>query len=166
MVAPLPAAPRPGMTIWVQTQEHWSIGVHYSVSRVNSRSFYVSTSGRVERYLLVEWDQWLAKRLTEGAVTIDNSPVSTELPSSPGTSLALLREARELQKSYRVETITSTDDEVVFSVRGPDQDRRVSVDPQWRRPPRCSCGASSCRSSFIALLSREDLRAQLLDVIL
>ena len=47
----LPAKPRKGMQLWVQTGSHWCVGTSYTVSEVNSRSFYVTTGGARRRHL-------------------------------------------------------------------------------------------------------------------
>ena len=68
---PPPYAPARGMKLWVQWGSHLAMGNGYSINKVNSRSFYVSTDGRQERYLLVEWEQWLDRRFAEGKVLLE-----------------------------------------------------------------------------------------------
>ena len=50
-----PDEPAKGMRFWVQTGDHWGIGENYSVSRLNSRSFYVAHNGKKHRFPLDRW---------------------------------------------------------------------------------------------------------------
>jgi len=135
-----PKAPVHGMTFWLQTGTHWAIGTNHTVRRVNSRSFYVASQGRVTRRLLCEWDQWLTERFAEGTLHLNFEPI-TPFPSlspaqggpMPDVTLDLhardqrfLRAATDVLKHY---TITRTDpgddtadDTVTFRVTRGGQD--------------------------------------------
>ncbi len=71
----VPPMPMRGMKIWVQTGSHWSIGQSYSISRVNSRSFYVATDGKKKRLAILDWHAWLREREREGRVALDGHPM-------------------------------------------------------------------------------------------
>lgn len=78
----LPARHRVGMKFWVQTGTHWCMGVHYTIFRVTSRSFYIRSQGRTATRLLVEWQAWLLERLAEGIVDCDGVRLVSPLHGS------------------------------------------------------------------------------------
>ncbi len=188
---PIEPPPRPirGQKFWVQTGTHWSMGESYSVQRVNSRSFYVSSHGRVERRLLCEWHQWLDERFAQGTLFLFFQPVTPpprlfDTGADPMTDVTLdlhardqrfLRAAEDVLEHY---TITRTDgpgDRAEFHITGGTRAYTVVIAGDWSALPACDCPDAQqnrevtggfCKHVIATLLSHDALRHQLLDVIL
>lgn len=158
-----PKAPTRGLSLWVVWGTHRSLGEGYTVTRVNSRSFYVYHQGRQTRRLLVEWDQWLRERFAEGTVLLDGYPVRVPpdmqndlFGGSPMGTTTLnsglkidvrardrrfLRAAGEVLKRYKIERLEDRDADgaLRFAVRGGTRPYEVRVHPDWAAPPTCTC---------------------------
>ena len=89
----------------------------------------------------------------------------------------LLRAVRNVLKNYELLAEPATPEGLdTVRVRGGQRSYVVTVDPQWRRPPRCSCpdavrvedetGATFCKHSIAVLLARPEYRHQLIDLLL
>jgi hypothetical protein len=186
-----PADDAPGAT----PLSHWALGAHHRVTRVNSRSFYTHVSGWLqgtpshpERYLLVEWRHWLASRRAEGRVWIDRHPL--RMPSLPGdpdmskTEITIdvtardqryLRAAEDVIKRYTIDRAEDDDGVAVFTITGGQRVYTVQVLPDWSGNPTCTCPdavhraeltGGFCKHVIAVLLKHDDLRYQLLDVML
>jgi hypothetical protein len=182
-----PPAPKTGMKFWVQTGTHWSMGVSYTVGRVNSRSFYIRHSGRCDRFLLVEWTHWLHNRVREGILHLDFVPVQllAPLPGEPpmadikidirARDQRFLRAATNVLQNYALDR-SDDGDLVRIKVTGGKQPYQLEISKAWNFAPGCSCPDAShraqeqtagfCKHIIAALIINEDLRCQLLDVIL
>ena len=180
------------MKFWVQWGSHLAMGNGYSINKVNSRSFYVSTDGRQERYLLVEWEQWLARRFAEGKVLLDGElleppPPVLSIQGPPPGEVArgvdravrdglFLAAAREVTASHDIELVEENEREVHYLLRGPGPNRRVFVRCDWSEPPRCDCPEAReqaaggrtawCKHGVAVLLQDENHRGQLLELLL
>jgi len=190
-VKPIDPPPKPvrGQKFWVQTGTHWSMGENYTVCTVNSRSFYVSHHGRRDRFLLVEWTHWLVQRFAEGLVRLEWQPVQPPptLPNPGAQPMAdiqidirardqrFLRAATSVLRDYTL-TRTEDDERVRFAIKGGAAPYEVVVSQLWDVPPSCTCpdashraqehNAGFCKHIIAVLIDNEDLRCQLLDVIL
>lgn len=189
---PLPSAPVGGMKLWVQHGTHWSLGTNWSVSRINSRSFYIASDGRTERKLLPQWHAWLVARLREGQVWLDGAlldnpyhPPDGEPATAPPTEVdrdardrRMLRAARHVLKSYSLERAPIDPDAPGLARVAVVMQRRsynVVLHTDWSAPPTCTCpdashGATAtggfCKHSIAACLRWDDLRCQLLDLLI
>jgi SWIM zinc finger len=89
----------------------------------------------------------------------------------------LLRAVRDVMKRYSFSRTTSAEGEIIeveVSRRGASY--TVAIDPTWRRPPSCTCpdadrirdasGATFCKHAIAALLSDDEHRHQLIDLLL
>jgi predicted nucleic acid-binding Zn finger protein len=188
-----PSAPARGMALWVVWGSRYGMGERYSISRVSSRSFFVSHRGRRSRHLLVEWSAWLAERFAEGSVFIDGQelrrpaqlpPLQGGAPMSDPSPVALatrersfLRAAEEVLVRYRIARRDPDRAGLVrFAVSGGSRDYEVRVRPDWGAPPVCTCPDATgpmrerhrgfCKHVVAVLLSNDDLSCQLLDVLL
>lgn len=191
-----PEEPVKGLRVWVQTGDHWALGENYSVSRVNSRSFYVSHDGTKQRHDLDRWSSWLAERDAEGFVVLDGHPMRPPLVAALAAGLPrlstqaegepmrkdlrdarLLRAVRDVLRGYAFvdEGPTPEGLQAWRVTRGPSS-YRVEVDPAWERPPRCTCpdaarveddsGATFCKHTVAVLLTRAEHHHQLIDLLL
>lgn len=187
---PLPTAPRSGMTLWVQYGTHWALGTYWSVSRVNSRSFYISSDGQTERQLLPQWHTWLVARLHEGQAWLDGALLTNPYhppdgaPATPAPvdrearDRRMLRAARQVLKAYSLERAPIDPDSPQLARVAVVMKRRsyeVVLHTDWSAPPTCSCpdathGAAAtggfCKHSIAACLRWDDLRCQLLDLLI
>ena len=191
-----PDKPSKGMRFWVQTGDHWAIGDNHSVSRVTSRSFYISHDGGRRRHPLDRWFHWLSERDAEGFVVLDGHPmrrpaVAALAAGLPRMSQApqeapmrielrdarLLRAVRNVVRNYEFVPEAPTPEGFdTVQVRGGQRSYVVHVDPKWRHPPRCSCpdaqrikddtGATFCKHTIAVLLTTPDHRHQLIDLLL
>lgn len=186
-----PATPDRGMKFWVQWGTHGCLGTNHSITRVNGRSFYVATDGRCERYLRVEWSQWLLGRFAEGRVYLEGHPLIPPPELAKGedemTRAQLhidmvardnrfFRAAREVLGSYSIVRRDGQNGAACFDITGGSDDYQVVVSRTWAHSPRCSCpdaryGAAEdcagyCKHVVAVLLANEDLRFQLLSVLL
>ena len=189
----LPAVPRRGMKFWVQWGDHYCLGRAYSIPRVSGRSFYVSVDGRSERHLLVEWRPWLGARLAEGKVFFAGAllrppvaPVQTSSSEEASSTKTLDREAQgqrllrakhQVLRTYRLERLGEAAGVLSFAVRGGQQDYVVTVRPDWSAAPACTCPDAMagtegtarqywCKHIVAVLLANQELRGQLMDVLL
>ena len=185
-----PPAPQRGMKFWVQWGSHGCLGTNHSITRVNGRSFYVATDGRCERYLRVEWAQWLMGRFSEGAIFLEGHPLipppelakGEEEMSTAQIQIDLVardnrffRAANKVLGTYDIQRCEE-DGAACFVLSGGSDDYRVEVSQTWAHPPRCTCpdarfGAAEecagyCKHVIAVLLSSEDLRYQLLEILL
>jgi len=95
----------------------------------------------------------------------------------------VLRAVREVIKRYEItEQPAAADSDApaasrrCFSLVGGTRTWQVEVDPAWSAPPRCSCpdarrvvdanGATFCKHAIAVLLSHDDLRHQLIDLLI
>lgn len=177
-----PATPAQGARIRVQTGTHWSIGVDYSISAVNSRSFYVSYLGKTERRLLPEWRTWLLERFSEGRVFLDG----TELQCPPDSASwrtrvqldvravdsRFLRAAHDVGKRYGFAQARNGSMRRV-TVTGGSKDYEVSASVHWDVMAECTCPDAKrlahggfCKHVIAVLMRDADLRCQLIDVLL
>ncbi len=185
-----PPEPRRGMKFWVQWGSHYCLGTNHSITRVNGRSFYVATEGRCERYLRVEWAQWLMGRFAEGKVHMEGHPLipPQELANGEDHRTAtfsidlvardnrFFRAAKEVLGTYDIGRSEEEPGTVCFRVKNGSSDYCVEVSRVWAHPPRCSCPdaqyaaaedcAGYCKHVIAVLLDNEDLRFQLLDLLL
>ncbi len=125
-----PSAPRKGMKLWVQTGTYWFEGDGYTISRVNSQSFYVSRDGETTRYPLIDWHTFLSAREREGEVDVDGHPMrklraapisdAFECARATGSGATgargrrrglrdarILRAVRDVLKSYKIDETTN-----------------------------------------------------------
>lgn len=168
------------MSVRVQYGTHYSLGVEHTVSRVNSRSFYVSSGGVVTRLLLAEWSQWLHKRLAEGRVLIDGVawvPSASECHGTVAVDVAVrgprfLRAANDVMKRYRFSRVVEGA-LVRVEVVGGERPYTVEAWTDWRDRARCTCPDALrpavngyCKHVIAVLLGDAALRCQLLDVLL
>ena len=205
-----PEEPEKGMYFWVQTGDHWAIGTRHTISRVNSRSFYVSVDGRKERIDRRDWHRWLRERSEEGYLLLNGHPVRdpTDEPLACGLRVPIsvpkadtdddqdgkdttregtmdtnlrdtrvLRAVRDVLKQYSL-TRSGPDKDgfLQVEVKRPGATYKVRIDPAWRLPPTCTCpdakrvkdgkGATFCKHTIAALLSDEEHRHQLIDLLL
>ncbi len=200
-------APQRGMIVFVLDRadyspgasplNKWALGAVYRVREVNSRSFYVYASvwfGRqasVQRYLLVEWTQWLNQRCAEGVVWVDGvryrAPVNVLGNGGQGMTdrqvtidirardQRFLRAAHDVIKRYRIEVKGVAEGVQVFALEGGTRPYEVRVFEDWSGPPSCTCPDAEhrkdvtggyCKHVIAVLLKHEDLKYQLLDVML
>lgn len=160
-----PTSPVKGMAFWIETGTHWSMGVNYRVSQVNSRSFYVFSEGSTQRYKLDEWWPWLTNRFGEGKISLDGRPMDPPLaagfrkfrpaigqpasqapnPKKSAGDLAL-RDARVWRAVHEV----LRDYTIVYNrprksgpfkvnVSSKANTYTVIVDPTWKQTASCSC---------------------------
>jgi hypothetical protein len=155
-----PAAPAKGMSFWVQTGTHWSIGRSFIVSRVNSRSFYVSANGRKSSHRVVDWHAWLLQREREGRVTLNGHPLRSVQAAPLSAAFAgagrdeeddmdrrglrdarILRAVQDVVKGYALtEVAGEAGGRRTFRLaRGREHSYCVRVDPTWRTRPACDC---------------------------
>ena len=184
---PPPESPRRGMHLVVQrADEHWSMWPEWRVDRVNSRSFYVRSGPVRERHLLVEWLAWLRSLSRRGTLVVDGEPVrlrpvDAQAPNddshgsgTDGDVSGLLRRARSLA---RRSPLRRTDSERLRQAEirpdGPRPGWRVLLSTDWSAGPLCSCAGDvepptgrPCEHAVAACLLYEDLRCQLLDLLL
>jgi hypothetical protein len=184
-----PPAPVKGMRFFVQTGSHWSMGDNYTIGQVNGRSFYVYHHGGKERFLLVEWTHWLGKRFAEGMVRLEWQVLQrpTLLPKPQENPMAsfqvdirardkrFLRAAKTVLKNYRL-IRTDDGDTVQFEIAGGTNPYTVRVSRSWSLSPICTCPDAQhraadltggfCKHVIAVLIENEDLRCQLLDVLL
>mgnify|MGYP002725773276 CR=1 FL=1 len=200
-------APSRGMIVFVLDQAdytpgdtpltQWSLGAVYRVRDVNSRSFYVYTStyfgrpSRLDRYLNVEWKDWLNRRCAEGVVWVDGvryRPPASVLASG-GQDMSdkqvtidvkardqrFLRAAHEVLARYRIEARGEADGMLLFELEGGSEPYQVRVARDWSSGPSCSCPDAEhrkdvtggyCKHVIAVLLKHEELKYQLLDVML
>lgn len=185
-----PPAPKKDMTFWVQWGSSYSLGTAYGINKVNTRSFYVSGNGRQDRYLLVEWNQWLARRFAEGKVYLKGKllapPPTLNLPSQVAESAdevdpverdrRFFRAAKEVLGSYDLERVADGPQEVEYLITGGTDTYRVYLRTDWSAPPRCTCpdartrsgepGGAFCKHSIAVLLQDDEHRGQLLELLL
>ena len=185
-----PPAPKRDMSFWVQWGSCYSLGTAYGINKVNTRSFYVSGDGRQDRYLLVEWDQWLDRRFAEGKVffkgkllapppSLNVAPPVAESPEEVDPverDRRFFRAAREVLGSYDIEQVTDGPQEVEYLLRGGTDTYRVYLRNDWSAPPRCTCpdarvrsgepGGAYCKHSIAVLLQDDEHRGQLLELLL
>ena len=86
------------------------------------------------------------------------------------------RAAKEVLGTYDMERREGENGAVSFLLSGGSEDYRVEVDTAWAQSPRCTCpdarfGAAEecagyCKHVIAVLLDNEDLRFQLLEVLL
>lgn len=200
-------APSKGMIVFVLDRvdyspgdtplTRWALGAVYRVREVNSRSFYVYTSvyfarpARLERYLIVEWRDWLNRRCAEGVVWVDG--VRYRAPASGlaiggqdmgGKQVTIdvrardqrfLRAAHDVLRRYRIEARGERDGVLLFALEGGSHPYEVRVTRDWSSGPVCSCPDAEhrkdvtggyCKHVIAVLLKHEDLKFQLLDVML
>jgi len=147
--------------------------------------------GRFERYLLVEWEAWLRGLLTTGRVWVDQQPLHmpAALPGHGGTAMPrnevtidvqardarYLRAAGDVLKHYRIDRTGEEDGVLLFELTGGTRPYTVRVHGDWSEPPSCTCPdavhraevtGGYCKHVIAVLLKHEDLRYQLLDVML
>ena len=176
------------MTVAVEDPNaHWAAWQRWRVSRVNSRSFYVTSNGQQERFLLVEWDSWLMSLARTGRLMIDGHPVQVpdggpfggHSPTGGSTGgsdpVALLRLGRVLKRRTELvrEPDPSDSGQVVIRPEGPRPRWQIVLRLDWTEPPACSCHTSEhpprhglCEHAVAACLSWDDLRCQLVDLLL
>jgi hypothetical protein len=188
---PPPKAPRPGMHLLVQfPDEHWSMWPEWRVDRVNSRSFYVRNRGVRERRLIVEWQSWLRSLAQDGTLCLDGEPVrlghvglpspANDLPDErrhehdPVDASALLRRGRTLARRCSLHrTDSERPRQAAVRPEGPRPGWRVLLSTDWSAGPLCSCRddveprpGRPCEHAVAACLVYEDLRCQLLDLLM
>lgn len=161
-----PATPAKGMKFWVQTGSHWAIGQGYTISRVNSRSFYVAADGSKGRRAIPEWHAWLREREREGRVALDGHPMRSVRTAPLSAALVarsttdgddeegeggmarrterdarILRAVRDVVRTYALteETDDDEDGRRTFRLARRGAAYTVRVDPRWGRPPECDC---------------------------
>jgi len=191
---PLPAAPIKGMQVWVQTGSHWCVGTAYTISEVNSRSFYVSSGGGRRRLLLSRWDRWVRERLAEGLVSVDGVAVGGTAPSAappvpvaaldfevslPAREARFLRAARQVLGTYRFQTLDEDPSRPTLmrvAVSGGSRAYEVGLWRDWSGPPSCTCPDASngarwgtagfCKHAIAVCLRTDEVRCQLLDLLI
>ena len=182
-----PKAPKKGQVFFVQTGSHWSIGNNYSIRKVSSKSFFVYSNGKLTRYLLSEWNQWLIDRFTEGVLHHNGlalqpppsvqafTPPQSQSTDDEARDQRFLRATRSVQNKYKF--IREDDDEqsVHFDVHGGQQIYRISVPRTNGGRLSCSCPDARrnaqtnqllCKHLIAVLMSNQDLRFHLLDTLL
>ena len=185
----VPPAPKKGMVIWVQAGTHWSIGTAYFVSRVNGRSFYTNSQGRSQRFLLSEWSWWLSQRFAEGKVLLNGrvlnpSQLDTALiPALPeeavtdiaGRDARFLRAAGDVVKHYQTRRQDKFEGVAEIQWKRGNRQYTVTARTDWATPPTCTCPDSQrgtpgrgriCKHIIASCISHDDLRCQLLDIML
>ena len=166
---PAPEAPAQGMRFWLQTGTHWSIGLNYSVGRVNSRSFYLASEGRRIRHPLSAWGQWLRDRMGEGLLVLDGHPVVPAAQVTLGDGVGVPVDAvppeatpLDLHSAPRRRRLRALLQGARFLPEaGPDAPRvRVSLgrracavvaDPAWARPVGGDCAEARGRDDGMCL---------------
>lgn len=182
-----PKKPQKGQVFFVQTGTHWSIGTNYTIRNVSSKSFFVYSNGKIDRYLLSEWKQWLIDRFTEGV--LHHNGLALQTPSSlqnfvPQKELntdnyardqRLLRATRSVQDKYKFIREDDDPDLVHFDVHGGAQIYRICVPRANGRRLSCSCPDAKrhskdpnllCKHLIAVLMTNSDLRFHLLDILL
>jgi len=139
----------------------------------------------------VEWSSWLRGLLSRGHVWIDRQPLQLPAawPGEGGDDMSkaevtidvqardqrFLRAAQEVLDHYRIERGGTVDGVAHFELHGGSQPYTVRVHADWSAPPVCSCPDAThradvtggfCKHVIAVLLKHEDLRYQLLDVML
>ena len=80
----LPLRPRRGfklMVTWGRRSRHWTL---WTVLRVASGNFYVSSKGSTYRHPLRDWEDWLVARLDEGRVAVVGTAAPPQLRAVDG----------------------------------------------------------------------------------
>ena len=93
----------------------------------------------------------------------------------------VLRAVREVMKRYEITEQPETQPAAEVDLRrfvltGGSKTWQVEVDPRWQTPPHCDCpdarrvaepnGATFCKHAIAVLLSHDDLRHQLIDLLI
>ena len=93
----------------------------------------------------------------------------------------VLRAVRDVMKRYEIVERPAapgpSDDGLRhFALTGGSKNWQVQADPTWQTPPRCDCpdarrvaeenGATFCKHAIAVLLSHDDLRHQLIDLLI
>jgi len=136
------------------------IGETYTVTLVNSRSFYVYNRGKTIRRLNVEWKAWLEGLFEEGFIFRDgNVMIPPPLPERPENFLGgrgedkkqfdrSMREGRRLAEDGAVRLLVHALFEERFSVRIGHRDVRVTVPLDPEMTVRCRCELHSKRGTL------------------
>ena len=157
----------------------WS---NISIGEVNRRSFYVSRDGHRTRHLLTEWDTWLRDLCAKGVLIHNGQPVrvnglaaaATFAPTREHRAVlqSRMQSARAVLKTYTLVHSPAVDERWSFAVTGGTRPYTVTAHPLWSEPPSCDCADATrrrspwCKHSLAVLMSRPELRCQLLDILL
>ena len=185
-----PAKPRAGMSFWLQWGSCYSLGKALSISKVNTRSFYVASDGKQRRYLLVEWEQWLERLFAEGKLFFDGQqlepppalvgPDEAEQPVGAVDPLQrdyrFFRAAREVLQYYKIQLEAVDARTVEYLVTGLSRRYRVFISKDWSTSPWCECpdararadqpGGAFCKHAIAVLMQDDANRGQLLELLL
>jgi hypothetical protein len=183
-----PRQPKKGHKFYVQTGTHWAIGTNYSVRNVSSKSFFVYSEGKVNRFLLSEWQQWLMDRFSEGVLHYNGlalqSPatlnaVSQAPKKNEGNQYArdqrLLRASQAVNGKYKFIREDNDEHLVHFDVHGGTHVYRICVSRTNGHRLSCSCPDAQrnaktskllCKHLIAVLMANADLRFHLLDILL
>ena len=163
------------------------MGSNYSIRKVSSKSFFVYSKGKQTRYDLHEWKQWLLDRFAEGKLIYNGqelqAPLTLQYSNKSGIDDAdqfardqrFLRATKSILGKYKF--IREDDDAqtVHFDVHGGERVYRVSVPRKENHRLSCSCPDAKrftrspdqfCKHLIAVLMSNEDLRFHLLEVLL
>ena len=186
----VPQEPVRGLVFWVQEGSHWSFGDSFTVGRVNSRSFYVHSQGKNERFLTSEWGWWLDQRFAEGTVFCNGrllakpgqDPVVAEVTAEafsvdlPGRDQRFLRAAKDVLTGYDMTRKAVDGGFVEVEVRRGRRTYTVTARPDWATPPTCTCPDANngarrltggfCKHAMAVSITYDDLRCQLLDLLI
>lgn len=181
VVENVPRVPKPGMRVFVSIGTSKVLGTHYRVQSVNSRSFYVSGSGKTQRFLLSEWGHWLTGLLPTGRVFVDDVQITPVAPPEQTDRVRVsvsvrdarfLRAATQVLKRYQIRREDSGG-VVTGHMSGGAQPYQVRVQRDWSALPHCSCPDAArtetggfCKHVVAFLLREDDLRFQLLDALI
>ena len=178
-----PATPKKGLKYRFEhhngSKHTW---LNVSVITVNRRSFYASVGGNRERHLISEWETWLRDLCRRGNLFLGDRPVRL-LGLSPSATFTptreeravlhkRLRSARGIAATYTIRRRADQHDRWHFEVEGGSRPYQVTVHPEWAAPPSCDCPDATnrqspwCKHSLAVLMSKDDLRCQLLDLLM
>lgn len=169
------------------------VGAELVVSRRSVRYFHVATTPRGmrgvihrrERHPIAHWPDWLRGLDRRGQVFFNEHPMLLSSSSEArfqvdvqARDLRMGRATRDVLPEYRIEPVKVREDEMVFQVEKPAGEAyTVSVWRTWSAPPTCTCPdaarvqvpgkpAAWCKHVLAVLMSRDELRGQLLDLYL
>ena len=185
--APPPAKPRDGMNFRLQWGSSPSQGKELTISKANTRSFYVSCDGKQRRYLLEEWPQWLERLFVEGKLFLEGEMLEPQPEPSAAAAAPVpvdplqrdkrfFRAAREVLRDYKIqlEAVDSRTSE--YLVSGVGKRYRVFISNDWSDEPYCECpdargrahepGGAFCKHAIAVLIQDEANRGQLLELLL
>jgi len=175
------------MRFWLQWGNSDGQGKALSISKVNTRSFYVSCDGKQRRYPLAEWHQWLERLFSEGKLFLDEELLELR-PAHSSAAVApspvdpvqrdhrFFRAAREVLQFGKIELEAVNPRTKEYLVSGLGRRYRVTIHVDWSEPPLCECadararknepGGAYCKHAIAVLIQDDANRGQLLELLL